>query len=273
MNISLDKIKIDGGTQSRAKIDQNVVAEYADAMKEGAKFPDVIVFHDGAEYFLADGFHRYFAAKRAGSPGIKCDIREGTLRDAVLFSFGANDKHGLRRTPDDKRKAVMAMLSDIEWQDWSDREIARQCNVSHPFVAAVRKSMGATKTETKFNRRGNVSTKTFTARAEKPKEDDPVITFTKAEVEREQMEAAVKKLQKDNEDLQDQLTVVMAASSDDIEKEKAESIIKDLRAQIRSLEIELKAVTISRDQFQSENAQLMKQVQMLTKKLKKLEGN
>jgi hypothetical protein len=86
------------------------------------------------------------------------------------------------------------------------------------------------------------------------------------------MQAAVSELQKQNEELQDQLTVAMAASTDDIQKEKAESVIKDLRAQIRMLEIELKAVTISRDQFQAENAQLMKQVQMLQKKLKKLEG-
>jgi hypothetical protein len=38
------------------------------------------------------------------------------------------------------------------------------------------------------------------------------------------------------------------------------------------LEIELKAVKSSRDQFQAENAQLMKQVAMLQKKLKKIEG-
>lgn len=268
MNLSLDKIKIDGGTQSRAKIDQDVVSEYADNMRDGAKFPPVIVFHDGAEYFLADGFHRYHAAKKAGSPGIKCDVREGTLRDAILYSFGANADHGLRRTPADKRKAVMAMLSDIEWQDWSDREIARQCCVSHPFVAAIRKEMGAEKTETKFKQGGKVTT-----RQEKPKQDEEVATFTEAEVEREEMTAAVQKLREENEDLQDQLTVALAASIDEIEKEKAQSVIKDLRAQIRLLEIELKAVTSSRDQFQAENAQLMKQVQMLQKKLKKLEGN
>ena len=269
MNLSLDKIKIDGGTQSRATINQDVVAEYADNMRDGAKFPAVIVFHDGAEYFLADGFHRYFAAKKAGSPGIKCDVREGTLRDAILYSFGANADHGLRRTTADKRKAVIAMLSDIEWQDWSDREIARQCCVSHPFVAAIRKELGAEKTETKFKRDGKV-----TSRKEKPQqEEDPVATFTEAEVQREEMTAAVQQLREENEDLQDQLTVALAASLDEIEKEKAQSVIKDLRAQIRLLEIELKAVTSSRDQFQAENAQLMKQVQMLQKKLKKLEGN
>jgi hypothetical protein len=81
--------------------------------------------------------------------------------------------------------------------------------------------------------------------------------------------AATDNLQKENEDLKDQLTVALAASLDDLEKEKGQSIIKDLRAQIRLLEIDLKAVTTSRDQFQRENAQLMKQVAMLQKKLNK----
>jgi hypothetical protein len=271
MNISLEKITINAGTQSRAKIDENVVAEYADSMKDGVKFPPAVVFHDGAEYFLADGFHRYFAAKKCGSPGIFCDVREGTLRDAILFSFSANGTHGLRRTAADKRKAVMAMLEDIEWQDWSDREIARQCCVSHPFVSAIRKEMGADKSEKKMNVRGKTTT-----RIQQPveKQEEPQVPqFSEEEIEREEMKALVDMLKTQNEDLQDELTVAQATSTDDIQKEKAESVIKDLRAQIRILEIELKAVTISRDQFQSENAQLMKQVAMLQKKLKKLEAN
>ena len=265
MNLSLTKIKIDGGTQSRAKIDQDVVAEYADSMLNGAQFPPIIVFHDGAEYWLADGFHRYFAAKRANIPNLKCNIQEGTQRDAILFSFGANHDHGLRRTIADKRKAVVAMLSDIEWQEWSDREIARQCHVSHPLVAAIRKELGATKTQTKFKQGGKITTRT-----EKPK-DDPVEVFNEAEIERETMKSAVTELQQQNEELQDQLTVAMAASTDDIQKEKAESIIRDLRAQLRAAEIELKEVTISRDMYQRENGELKKQVTSLLNKLKKLE--
>jgi predicted RNase H-like nuclease (RuvC/YqgF family) len=198
-------------------------------------------------------------------------VREGTLRDAILFSFSANGTHGLRRTAADKRKAVMAMLEDIEWQDWSDREIARQCCVSHPFVSAIRKEMGADKSEKKMNVRGKTTT-----RIQQPveKQEEPQVPqFSEEEIEREEMKALVDMLKTQNEDLQDELTVAQATSTDDIQKEKAESVIKDLRAQIRILEIELKAVTISRDQFQSENAQLMKQVAMLQKKLKKLEAN
>lgn len=269
MNLNLDKIRIDGGTQSRAKIDQDVVSEYADLITSGTIFPAVTVFYDGAEYFLADGFHRYFANRKAGTPNILVELHEGTLRDAILFSFGVNHSHGLRRTAADKRKAVLTMLEDIEWQDWSDREIAKHCNVSHTFVAAIRKEVGADKKETKYERSG----KHLTMKEKNdPIKKDPVEEFDKAQIQAEIQKAAAESLQKENEDLRDQLTVALAASSDDIEKEKAQSIIKDLRAQIRMLEIELKAVTTSRDQFQRENAQLMKQVAMLQKKLNKLEG-
>ena len=266
MNLNLDKIKIDGGTQSRAKIDQNVVAEYTDLIKSGTIFPPVTVFTDGVEYFLADGFHRYFANRKAGTPNIEVQVHEGTLRDAILFSFGANHNHGLRRTSADKRKAVMAMLEDIEWQDWSDREIAKHCCVSSMLVGNLRKELGATKKETTYSRKGKEQTMRPAV-----KRDDPVEQFNKKEIDAEMHKAATDSLQKENEDLKDQLTVAMAASTDDIEKEKAQSIIKDLRSQIRLLEIELKAMTNSRDQFQSENIQLMKQVSMFQKKLKKLE--
>jgi DNA-binding transcriptional regulator YhcF (GntR family) len=268
VNVNLDKIVINGGTQSRDKIDESVVADYADAMLAGAEFPPLEVFHDGVSYWLADGFHRYFAAKRAKSPGFKCNLHEGTLRDAILFSFGANKSHGLQRSAATKRKIVTAMLSDLEWQDWSDRDIAVKCGFSHTFVSAVRKELGKAKSTTTFNRMGKVVTR----KDPEKKQIDPVPEFSEAEVEREEIKAVVDYLKKQNEELQDQLTVVQAASIDDIQKEKAQSIIKDLRAQIRALEIELKEITVSRDMYQRENGELKKQVASLLKKLKKLEG-
>ena len=64
--IALDAIRLDGGTQPRARINEKVVAAYAAAMKAGAQFPPVTVFLDGADRWLADGFHRIHAARRAG---------------------------------------------------------------------------------------------------------------------------------------------------------------------------------------------------------------
>ena len=141
MHLELSRIVIDGGTQPRVAIDDAVVADYAEALRQGAAFPPVVVFHDGAKYWLADGFHRYHAHRHAGRDKIEAEVRKGTLREAMLHSFGANADHGLRRSVDDKREAVTRMLQDEEWATWVDNEIARQCRVSQPFVAKLRSSL------------------------------------------------------------------------------------------------------------------------------------
>lgn len=137
--IKIDLIRIDGGTQPRVKIDQPTVDEYAAAIKDGAMMPEVTVYHDGKTYWLADGFHRVLAAQRCEQKTIACAVVKGTQRDAILFSVGANAQHGLRRDPEDKRAAVRTLLSDAEWCTWSDREIAKACAVSQPFVGQIRK--------------------------------------------------------------------------------------------------------------------------------------
>lgn len=137
--IKLAKIRTDGGTQSRAAINEATVAEYAEAMADaGATFPPAIVYHDGKDYWLADGFHRVAAWARIGQDEVPCDVRQGDRRAAVLHSVGANGAHGLRRTGDDKRRAVMTLLEDAEWSKWSNREIARQCGVSEGLVRSLR---------------------------------------------------------------------------------------------------------------------------------------
>ncbi|MFN4296777.1 MAG: ParB N-terminal domain-containing protein [Brevundimonas sp.] len=138
--INIADVRVNGGTQSRASIDRGVVSDYAEAMKDGAEFPPIVVFFDGSAYWLADGFHRYEAYSLAQVYDVPADVRQGTQRDAILFSVGANAAHGLRRTNDDKRRAVMTLLNDPEWAAWSDREIGRQCGVGNRFVGDVRKA-------------------------------------------------------------------------------------------------------------------------------------
>jgi len=136
--ISLSDIRRDGGTQTRAAIDPAVAIEYGEAIRGGAKLPPVVVFYDGSDYWLADGFHRVTAYDSIGQRQVECDVRQGTKRDAVLYSVGANSSHGLRRTNADKRRAVETLLRDEEWAQWSDVEIGRRAGTSHTFVAKVR---------------------------------------------------------------------------------------------------------------------------------------
>jgi hypothetical protein len=138
--LALTQIRADDRCQPRATFDSQLVSQYAEEMALGDTFPPVKVFFDGADYFLADGFHRYHAAKSLGLVDIDADVSEGTLRDAILFSCSANAAHGWRRSNDDKRRAVLRLLNDSEWQRRSDREIARQCGVWHPLVFGLRPS-------------------------------------------------------------------------------------------------------------------------------------
>jgi cell division protein FtsB len=95
------------------------------------------------DYWLADGFHRVAAWSSIGRVEVPAEIRQGDRRRAILHSVAANSAHGLRRTNADKRRAVTTLLEDEEWGQWSNREIARRCAVSDPFVAKMREELSA----------------------------------------------------------------------------------------------------------------------------------
>lgn len=158
--LALRMLTVDRAIQIRAFTHQPTVLEYAEMLARGIKFPPIVVYHrDGMPYYIADGFHRYKAHELACCPEIECEVRDGSKRDAILFAVGANSHHGLRRSRQDKRRAVIALLSDKEWSKWSDAEIARQCNVSTNLVISVRVILhGPTKEEEKrrYKRRGKV---------------------------------------------------------------------------------------------------------------------
>ncbi len=149
VNLKIKLIRIDGGTQIREKINNRTVEEYAEDMKNGATFPPIIVFLDSSgEYWLSDGFHRVLAAGVADREEINAEVRQGELREAILFSCGANATHGLRRTNKDKRNSVLKFLSDRDWTKFSNNQISKICGVSHTFVNKLRGSLETVSSET-----------------------------------------------------------------------------------------------------------------------------
>lgn len=141
--MQLCDIRTDGGTQPRAQLDLATISEYAERMSDGVVFPPITVFYDGADYWLADGFHRYSAATCVGATEIAVDIRQGTIQDAQWYSYSVNQAHGLRRSNEDKRRAVEAALQHEYAGRYSDEQIARHVGVHRNTVVNYRREQPA----------------------------------------------------------------------------------------------------------------------------------
>ncbi len=139
--VDIKQIRINEANHPRHEIDAAAVTEYAEAMQDGAKFPPVVLFREGKQYYLGDGRHRLEAHKCLSRTTVEADVRAGGERDAILFAVGANKDHGIRRTNKDKRKSVEIVLSDSEWRTWSHNKIAKICNVSDGLVTSVYKEV------------------------------------------------------------------------------------------------------------------------------------
>jgi hypothetical protein len=146
--LRIDQIQVLEELQSRASTHWEHVDELVELLQSGGQFKEPpVVFRqgpDGDEYFLADGFHRVHAYKKAGIESAMFDVRAGgttAFRRAKLYSIQSNSAHGLRRTPADKRRAVEMLLADEEWSTKSERWIAETAQVSPPFVASVKRGV------------------------------------------------------------------------------------------------------------------------------------
>ncbi len=134
--ISLEQIDLYGGTQARAQTSEDAIDSYGEAMNQGTIFPPIALYFDGATYWLADGFHRYLAAKRIRRKAIAAEVQAGGRVDALRHALGANVTNGVHRNQADKRNAVEIALE--EWPDRANPVIAEICRVSVEFVRTTR---------------------------------------------------------------------------------------------------------------------------------------
>jgi hypothetical protein len=271
MKLKITEIELDSGLQARAMMSQPVIDEYTEVIRNGGVMPPITLFHDGSKYYLADGWHRLFGHKSAGFAEIDVDIKKGTRRDAILYSVSANDKHGLRRSNLDKRKAVLVLLEDFEWSEWTDVKIAEQCGVSSMFVGKQRKEMnGGAQIERKVVR-GDTEYKINTGKMGRPtiESDVPVEDDGYYEEDKlEEMATEFKAIAEENEELKAKLAVGLMEGTDE-DKKKASQIIEEQQALIKSLEAQVKGLTASRDSYQIKNSELIKQVNYWKKQAQK----
>ncbi len=143
MEIRLSQIQRHPSLQLRdiKETPQEWIDECIEILEAGHRLPPMVVFHDAKTYWLADGHTRYAAYQQLGITMVDVIVESGDQRDALLYAASANAANGNKRTNADKRKAVMALLSDPEWSKMNNVQIAKHCAVSHQAVANYRKEL------------------------------------------------------------------------------------------------------------------------------------
>jgi exonuclease VII small subunit len=164
------------------------------------------------------------------------------------------------------------MLLKERYAEWSQARIAKHVGVSAMFVSRVKASMEIKDEPTtkKFVKDGvekemNVSN---IGRKTQPAKEPEVAPYDEKEDKIRELSEVITQLDEENTLLKDKIAIGQWDASD-IEKIDVEDTIAELREQVRLLEIDNKALRESRDMFQNRNAELMKTVSYLQKKLKK----
>jgi len=264
MKINIEKIRIDGDTQSRVKIHDNIVQEYTESLMNAVVFPPVKLFFDGVDHWLADGFHRYHAHRRAKIKEVDCDISKGTKRDAKLYSWGANNNHGLRRTNEDVRKVVIEALEDIEISTWTNRDIAKLCKTTDMTVGRIKKELQLKDQleKERKNPKPVIKPAPVATAEDEPEEtqDDKIYELS---VENNALQA-------ENTRLRDAIAVGKLDLPEE-EVTTVEETIKGLRSDVSRLENELQSMTLSRNDFQQKSADAISQVKYWKRRAEKAE--
>jgi hypothetical protein len=247
---------------ARSRMDPQVIKDYEGLISEGVEMPPIKVVSIQNQLYVVDGFHRVYAYRNQGRDRIEADVVDGNDRLALELAVSANQAHGLRRSNQDKTKAVEMVLDDLELMCESDRFIAKLCGVSPPFVGDIRTRLEKPKSSSRYARKTHEKVE-----SQEVKIFSPPTAF--GEPEFDANAELVDLLEKENKVLKDRLALGFTDGTED-EKNLAQQLIDDLREQLRVAKIELEAVKRSRDRFQSENAELKKQCTHNQREIKKL---
>ncbi|NEN97764.1 MAG: hypothetical protein F6K50_20235 [Moorea sp. SIO3I7] len=157
-------IELEDGTQSRTTTDEKAIARYCLEMEENRwdwRHDPPVIFDDGKTKRPGDGHHRIKAAAQVEQQ-IFCEVRIGTLIDAIRYSCSSNQRPSLHRTNADKRRAVEMMFQTLieefgsldaiprsqggkrKGLDWTNRRIAEHVGVGRSLVNDIRAELELT---------------------------------------------------------------------------------------------------------------------------------
>lgn len=246
------------------------------------------------EGLVIDGWHRYTAANDLG---MDCPSKELDAwidpRDFVLAQNKAR-RHVTQAQLAMATTAVYAWRAvgsnqhanrvGTECPPKSNAELADAAGVSEKTIKQAKAVQTKAAPEVvEAVKRGEIGLPKAAAIAKMPKEEQaaaihkptpkaaPEAPPAPANHELEEAISTINDLAAENDQLRDRVAVA-AMSGTDEERAMAAETIAELRDQIKTIEAELDAVRTSRDTFQRQNAELMKQVRLQQKQIKKLGG-
>ena len=137
--IFLEDVDVEHSPMVRAELRPEVIEEYAGIYKKDKKkLPQIDVFWEAGskKYLIGDGMHRLYAMRSLSLKATQANVHSGVFEDALKFALMANEKHGIRRSQADKRKAVEEAIK--QWPKISNAQIATLAMVDDHTVKAVR---------------------------------------------------------------------------------------------------------------------------------------
>ena len=179
-NVVLEEVVRDASVSPRELLDAGRVQEFMELYVHGGinALPPIVVSYlpdvDGEEQcVLVDGWHRVEAAHRLNRkelPAKEFDAADDAdvFREATRLSATGSKP----LTIAEKQKAVNKLL--VDFPDLSDRSIAKDAGVSHPFVASRRRELGI--------QGGNVTTSDDSKEGTASRKNAPKLTAEQAAV-------------------------------------------------------------------------------------------
>jgi hypothetical protein len=146
VDMPIDRITVDQRLQMRNGLDEDWVGQMVQKLEEDGDIDQpIVVYRDGETFWLADGFHRVEAYRRAGRTEIEAEIIDGDFDAAVIHAEKANLNHGKNLSPDERRNIMYARIErnyqitlengkSIHWWQLSNKAIAAELGVSYKSI-------------------------------------------------------------------------------------------------------------------------------------------
>ena len=248
------------------------------------------------EGMVIDGWHRYTAAQAVGMNCPTVELGNVDPRDFVLaqnkarrhitqaqlamatttvYSWCANgeNQHSEKRVatewPPSKTNTELATIAGVGVATIKQAKSV-QTNAAPEVIAAVKAGEIGLPKAAKIARLPKDEQAAAISKPVAQKQKEPVHVVDEND-ELSELRHTVCDLAAENEALKDRLAVEGMDASED-EKTQTAQIIHELRTKVAELEAELSAVKVSRDTYQRENSELMKQCASQRKKIQKLGG-